>query len=71
MYYEKIKKIRKERKITQKDIADKLKIKHQQYQRYETGKNIMPVTYLKEICELLNVSSDYILGLCDDPKPLR
>lgn len=30
----------------------------------------MPVTYLKGICEYLNVSSDYILGLTDEMIPL-
>lgn len=49
--------------ITQKEIADYLGIKQQQYARYEKGVNIMPVTYLPKICEYLNVSADYVLGL--------
>ena len=64
MYYnEKIQWIRESKNITQKEIADYLGIKQQQYARYEKGVNIMPVTYLPKICKYLEVSADYILGL--------
>ena len=66
MYYnEKIQWIRNCRNITQKDIATHLGIKQQQYARYEKGVNVMPVTYLPEICKFLGVSADYILGLSE------
>lgn len=64
MYYnEKIAWIRDCKNITQKEIANHLHIKQQQYARYEKGINVMPVTYLPQICAYLNVSADYILGL--------
>ena len=67
MYYnEKIAWVRDCKNITQREIDDHLKIKQQQYAPYEKGINIMPVTYLPKICEYLNVSADYILGLPDD-----
>ena len=70
MYYnEKIQYIRESKNITQKEIAQHLNIKQQQYSRYEKGINVMPVTYLKEICSYLNISADYILGLADMPYP--
>ena len=69
MYYnEKIELVRNSKNITQKEIAEFLGIKQQQYARYEKGVNIMPVTYLPKICKFLNVSSDYILGLKEDEK---
>lgn len=72
MYYnERIAWIRDCRSISQKDIAEKLGIKQQQYARYEKGINIMPITYLKPICEILNVSPDYIIGLTDEPQVLK
>ena len=52
--------------MTQKEMAEALGIKQQQYARYEKGINIMPITYLPMICKFLNVSSDYILGLTDE-----
>ena len=67
MYYnERIQWVRENKNITQKEIADYLGIKQQQYARYEKGVNIMPVTYLPKICKYLNVSANYILGLTDE-----
>lgn len=73
MYYnEKIAWIRDCKNITQKEIAEHLGIKQQQYARYEKGVNVMPVTYLSHICAYLNVSADYILGLPQNmPYPKR
>lgn len=62
-YNERIQWIRDCKNITQKEIADYIGIKQQQYARYEKGINVMPITYLKKICEYLNVSADYIVGL--------
>ena len=64
MYYnEKMQLARESKNITQKEMAEYLGIKLQQYARYEKGINIMPVTHLKKICEKLGVSADYIIGL--------
>lgn len=69
MYYnERIEFIRESKNITQKELAEHLGIKQQQYARYEKGINVMPITYLKEICLFLNVSADYIVDL---PKNLE
>lgn len=63
LYNERIAWIRDCKNITQKEIADYLGIKQQQYSRYEKGINVMPVTYLSKICTYLEVSADYIMGL--------
>lgn len=64
MYYnERIAWIRDCKNISQKEIADFLGIKQQQFARYEKGINVMPVTYLSKICIYLGVSADYILGI--------
>lgn len=65
-YNEKIQFEREKQNITQKEIAEKLGIKQQQYARYEKGINLLPITHLKEICKYLNVSADYILGLSEN-----
>ena len=31
----------------------------------------MPITYLRPICEYLNISADYIIGLINEPKSLK
>ena len=72
MYFnERIRWIRDCENIKQKDIADYLGIKQQQYARYEKGINIMPITHLIKICEYLNISADYILGFTEEMKPLK
>ena len=59
MYYnERIQYVRETKNITQTDIAKHLGIKQQQY-----ASNLMPITYFIEVCNYLNVSSDYLLGL--------
>lgn len=64
MYYnEKIQYIRESKNITQKQMAEHLGIKQQQYARYEKGINVMPITYLKDICLYLGTSADFIIGL--------
>lgn len=67
-YNEKMAWLRDCKNITQKEIANYLGIKQQQYARYEKGINIMPVTYLKKICKYLNVTSDYLIGLEEENK---
>lgn len=70
MYYnEKMAWERDCKNITQKEMSELLGIKQQQYARYEKGVNVMPVTYLPKICKILNVSSDYILGLTSKKEP--
>lgn len=56
---------------TQKQVAEYLGIKQQQYARYEKGINLMPITHLKKVCEYLNLSADYVLGLPELPYPKR
>lgn len=65
-YTERLKWIRDCKNITQKELAKALGIKQQQYARYEKGINIMPISYLPTICQFLDVSADYILGLTDE-----
>ena len=73
MYYNEIIQFEREsRNITQKQVAEILGIKQQQYARYENGINLMPLTHLKKVCEYLNLSADYVLGLPDGlPYPKR
>lgn len=72
MYYtDRLQWIRDCKNVTQKEMAKALGIKQQQYARYEKGINIMPITYLRPICEYLNISADYILGLINEPKSLK
>lgn len=72
MYYtERLKWIRDCKNLTQKEVADYLGIKQQQYARYEKGVNVMPVTYLPHLCRYFDVSADYIIGLTENMTSYR
>lgn len=68
IYIKRIKDLREDRDITQKEIADYLKITQQQYSLYEKGKRTLPIDLLIELSKYYNVSTDYLLGLTNEPK---
>ena len=63
--------IREDRDLKQKNIASVLGISIQQYQLYESGKREIPVHHLRTLCEFYNISSDYVLEFTDDPSSLK
>ena len=64
-YYNRLKELRTDRDLFQKDIAEILDIDQQYYSRYEQGKNELPIRHLKTLCLFYGVSSDYILQNLD------
>ena len=57
---------RKEKSMTQQDLADKLGITYQQIQKYETGVNRLRASLLRDISNVLDVNITYFfqdLGL--------
>ena len=67
-YIRRIRDLREDSDKTQQEIADILGTSQTMYARYERGANELPIHHLIKLCELYNVSSDYILGLSDCPK---
>ena len=64
-----LKKIRMERKKTQKQIANKLGITYQSYVRYET-ENLNPAgDLLISLAKIYGVSTDYLLGISEVENP--
>lgn len=70
-YTTRIRNTREDKDITQREIATILKMKQEQYHRYESGKRPLPIEHLITLCKYYNLSADYLLGLIDDPRPLR
>ena len=62
-----LKEIRQKQNLTQRQIAQKLKISKSYYNYFETGERIIPVTRLNEYCNKFNVSFDYVLGFQEYP----
>jgi transcriptional regulator with XRE-family HTH domain len=57
-----LKKLRLERGLTQKQLADALGIDRTAVAKYETGKNGATSEMLEKIADYFAVSSDYVLG---------
>ncbi len=65
-FSQKIKELRKEKNITQKEIAEILGISPTCYAGYEQGYREPDFKTLKKICIYFDVSSDFLLGLEDE-----
>ena len=65
VYPEKLRALREDKDLSQKQIADMLGVAQTTYSQYELYKRPMPIEYLIALCKFYNVSSDYILGLSD------
>ena len=58
-----LKDLRRERGLTQEQVAGILHIRRQVYARYEQGARDLPVRHLKALCQFYRVSADDVLGL--------
>lgn len=57
----------KDKNITQKELADAIGMRPQTVSLYVTGQSAPDIHCLKKIAEFFDVSSDYLLGLAEDP----
>ncbi len=62
-----LKDIREDKDIKQVDIAKFLNCTQVCYSRYENGQRDIPLNILCMLAEYFNTSTDYILGLTDNP----
>lgn len=69
--YERIKNLREDKDLTQKQIGIILNMSQTGYNQYEIGKNDIPTRVLIELAKFYNTSTDYILGLTDEIKPYK
>lgn len=63
-----LKDLREDLDLKQKDIAQYLHIKQNTYSQYENGQRQLPIEVLIKLAKYYNVSTDYILGLTDTKK---
>ena len=61
----KLKELREESNVSQKEIANVLNIKQNTYSQYENGKRQLPIEVLIKLADFYKVTTDYILGLED------
>ena len=68
MYLKRLKDLRSDNDLYQKDIAKLLNISQQYYSEYEKGKRSLPIELLVQLTKFYNISADYILGLTSQRK---
>lgn len=69
MYYPRLKDLREDKDLVQKEIANILGIDQRVYSTYETGKREIPTRFVVALADFYNTSTDYILGRTNNPKP--
>ena len=71
MFGERLRALRKQRGETQQELAGLLGVKPNQIGEMENGRKASTFAKLAMLCEHYNISADYLLGLTDEPWPLR
>lgn len=67
MRADRLRAVREQRHLSQQDLADRIGVHVKQIGRYESGANDPTGDVLKGIAQALEVSTDYLLGLVDEP----
>ncbi len=67
--YRRIKDLREDADLLQKDLAQYLHCSQVCYSYYEMGKRDIPTGVLIQLATFYNTSIDYLLGLTDEPRP--
>lgn len=66
--YQRIRDLREDRDLKQRQLAEHLNCSQQVYSNYELGQRDIPTDVLIKLSAFYNVSVDYLLGLTNNPK---
>lgn len=67
--YDRIKNLREDKDLTQKEVGRILNMSQTGYNQYEIGRNDIPTKVSIDLANFYNTSTDYILGLTNEIKP--
>lgn len=70
-YYKRIRELREDHDMTQRQLAALLNMTQTQYFRYEQGYRDIPSDILIALAKLYNTSTDYILEMTNNPKAAK
>ena len=70
-FYPRLRDLREDHDLTQKDVAKLLFVTQQQYSLYERGYRDIPTVLLTMLADYYNTSTDYILGRTNDISPIK
>lgn len=66
-HYQRIRDLREDNNLTQRQLAAKLGMPQSQYCRYEQGYRDIPTDILITLADLFETSTDYLLGRTNNP----
>ena len=64
--YQRIRDLREDHDLTQKQIAQMLGMSQTGYSKYETGENDIPTAILLKLADFYQTTTDYLLGRTDE-----
>lgn len=71
MYQNRLRDLREDRDLSQKTVADLLRIHQTTYSDYELGRLNIPVAALHRLADYYEVSIDYLLGRTKIKEPYK
>ena len=69
MYQNRLRDLREDRDLKQKNLADLLQVHQTTYSDYELGRLNIPVAALHTLADFYGVSIDYLLGRTNEKQP--
>jgi transcriptional regulator with XRE-family HTH domain len=69
MYQNRLRDLREDKDLKQKELADYLAIHQTTYSDYELGRLNIPVSALHALADFYGVSIDYLLGRTNEKQP--
>lgn len=67
--HEALKRFRLNTKLSQRQLSEKIGVPYQSYQTYEYGSSTPSAKVIVKIADAFDVSTDYLLGRSDEPRP--
>ena len=68
MAYQRLRDLREDRDLLQRQVAERLRCSQRVYSNYERGERDIPTDILIRLTEFYDVSVDYLLGLTNNPR---
>lgn len=68
LFHERLKQLRTEKSVMQKDLAELLKVTPRAMRNYESGLHEPSYDNLIALADYFDVSIDYLVGRSDDPE---
>ena len=67
--FQRLRDVREDRDLAQKDVAQFLNIRQNTYSRYETSERHMPLDVIGKLADYYGTSVDYLMGRTDVEAP--